>query len=163
MKKKKQTRAEKSHGVFLVYKALKESGGFDKVPTCKDGSLNIGRKDGGLPTKPVVPCEDLSEADVLKECISWLIRHRVGAKRMNVGAGDLGGGNYRQYGIKGAADITCIYEGLRIEVECKKGKGGVLSLNQQKFRDWVQRYGGTYIIVHGVPELEFFMLSILQG
>ncbi len=137
---------------------------IDMIHAKRDGiEYNPGRKDGGIPTKPTVPCEDLSEANVLKECISWLRLHRIGALRMNVGAGDIGGGNYRQYGIKGAGDILCLYNGLYIEIECKRGKGGVLSKNQQKHRGWVHRYGGVYIIAHGVPELEFFMLSILQG
>ncbi len=123
-----------------------------------------GRKDGGMTTKPVVPCEDLPEAEVLKRGISWLKKHRVGVKRMNVGAGDIRGrGDYRQYGIKGASDVLCVYKGLMIAIEFKKGKGGVLSENQQDFRDWVQRFDGVYLIIHGEPELEFFMLSILRG
>ena len=121
-----------------------------------------GRKDGGIPTKPVVPCKDLLEADVLQECISWLKRHRVGVKRMNVTAVNLDGGGIRPYGIKGAGDLHCIYKGMHIDIECKRGKGGVLSLNQQKHRNWVLRYEGIYIIVHGVEELEFFMLPILR-
>ncbi len=122
-----------------------------------------GRRDGGIPTKPVVPCADLLEAEVLKNCISWLKRHRVGVKRMNVTAVDLNGGGVRPYGIKGAGDLHCIYKGIHIDVECKRGKGGVLSLNQQKHRDWVEQYEGVYLVVHGIEELEFFMLSIIQG
>ncbi len=123
-----------------------------------------GRKDGGIPTKPVVPCKEQSEADVTTECVTWLKKHRVGVKRMNVGAGDITGrGDFRTYGIKGASDVLCIYHGLLIAIEFKKGKGGVLNKNQQDFREWVERFEGIYIIVHGVPELEFFMLSILQG
>ena len=120
-----------------------------------------GRKDGGIPTKPVVPCPDKPEAEILKECISWLKRHRVGCKRMNNGMFDTGHG-YRQYGIKGAGDILCVYTGMYIEIECKKGKGGVLSLNQQKHRDWVRSYGGEYIVAHGVEELKHFLLPILK-
>lgn len=120
-----------------------------------------GRKDGGIATKPVVPCPDIPEAQVLKECISWLRRHRVGALRMNNGMFDTGHG-YRQYGIKGAGDILCVYAGLYIEVEVKRGRGGVLSLNQQKHREWVRDHGGIYLIVHGAVELELFMLSIIR-
>ena len=123
-----------------------------------------GRKGGGIPTKPVVPCKDQSEADVTTECVSWLKRHRVGVKRMNVGAGDITGrGDFRSYGIKGASDVICIYKGLIIAIEFKKGKGGLLNENQQNFRDWVHRYEGVYLVIHGEPELEFFMPSILQG
>ena len=120
-----------------------------------------GRKDGGIPTKPVVPCPDIPEREVLKGCISWLRRHRVGALRMNNGMFDTGHG-YRQYGIKGAGDILCVCRGQYIEVECKRGKGGVLSMNQQKHRAWVELHGGKYIIVHDVEELEHFLLPILK-
>jgi len=136
----------------------------DMIHAKKDNlPFKPGRKDGGEKTKPTIPCEDMPEAIVLQECITWLKKHRVGAKRMNVGAGDIGGGNYRQYGIKGAADILCLYEGQYIEVECKRGKGGVLSANQQKHRDWVHQFGGVYLVVHSVAELEFYMLPIIQG
>ncbi len=149
----KQTREQLGKGIVDMIHA-KQAG----VP------YKPGRKDGGIPTKPVVPCEDLPEADVTTECVSWLKQHRVGVKRMNVGAGDITGrGDFRSYGIKGASDVLCIYKGLIIAIEFKKGKGGVLNKNQQNFRDWVQRFDGIYLIAHGVPELEFFMLSILQG
>ncbi len=120
-----------------------------------------GRKDGGMVTKPVVPCADKPEATILCECISWLRRHRVGALRMNNGMFDTGHG-YRQYGIKGAGDILCLCKGWYIEIECKRGRGGVLSLNQQKHRDWVRRHFGAYLIVHGVEELEHLMLPIIK-
>ena len=152
MKNKKITKQKLGKGIVDMIYA--KNAGVEYKP---------GRKDGGMTTKPVVPCEDLPEAEVLKACISWLKRHRVGVKRMNVTAVDLDGQGIRRYGIKGAADLTCIYKGLRIEIECKKGKGGILSENQQDFRDWVLQFGGVYMVVHGVPELEFFMLSILRG
>lgn len=120
-----------------------------------------GRKDGGMTTKPVVPCPDISEREVLKGCISWLKRHRIGAKRMNNGMFDTGHG-YRQYGIKGAGDILCCLDGLYVEIECKRGRGGVLSLNQQKHRDWVHGYYGIYRVVHGVEELEHFIKHIRE-
>lgn len=122
-----------------------------------------GRRDGGIPTKPVVPCPDISEAQVLKECISWLKRHRVGVQRMNVTAIDIDGRGVRRYGIEGAGDLLCAYRGQYIEIECKRGRGGVLSLNQQKHRDWVHRYDSIYLIIHGVEELEHFMLPIIKG
>ena len=152
MKKKKITKQEIGNRIVDMIHAKKA--GLPYKP---------GRKDGGIPTKPVVPCEDLPEADVLKDCISWLRLRRVGALRMNVTTMDLDGAGYRQYGIKGAGDILCVYKGMFIEIECKKGKGGILSKNQQKHRKWVERHEGVYLVVHGIPELEFFMLSIIQG
>ncbi len=120
-----------------------------------------GRKDGGIATKPVVPCPDISEREVLKGCMSWLKRHRVGCKRMNVTAIDIDGKGVRPYGIPGSGDILCVYAGMYIEVECKRGRGGVLSLNQQKHREWVRLHGGIYFIVHGVDELKHFILPIM--
>jgi hypothetical protein len=119
-----------------------------------------GRKDGGIPTKPAVPCKDVKEAVVLEECMSWLIRHRCGAWRMNVTAADLDGGGIRQFGIKGAGDILACYNGRYIEIECKRGRGGILSTNQQRHREQVLRYGGLYLVIHGVEELEFFMEKV---
>ncbi len=126
-------------------------------------SYKPGRKDGGMTTKPIVPCPDKPEKVVLQECISWLKCHRVGAKRMNVTAIDIDGKGVRPYGIPGCGDILCVYAGMYIEVEVKRGRGGVLSLNQQKHRAWVELHGGKYIIVHGVEELEHLMLSIIRG
>lgn len=150
MRNKKQTKQRLGEGIVKMIHAT--SHGIPFKP---------GRKDGGMTTKPVVSCPDIPEAQVLKECISWLKRHRVGALRMNNGMFDTGHG-YRQYGIKGAGDILCVYAGLYIEVEVKRGRGGVLSLNQQKHRDWVRDHGGEYIIVHGILELKHFMLPILE-
>jgi hypothetical protein len=138
--------------------------GVVKMIHAKDAGEKFkpGRKDGGIATKPVVPCPDISEREVLKGCISWLKRHRVGAKRLNNGMFDTGCGP-RQYGIKGAGDIQCIHRGVHIEIEVKRGRGGVLSLNQQKHRDWVLLHGGIYMVVHGVEELEYYMLPILRN
>ncbi len=125
--------------------------------------FKLPRRDGGIVTKPVIPVDKTkSEAVVLRECISWLKRHRVGAKRMNVTAVDIDGRGVRRYGIEGAGDILCVYAGMYIEVECKRGKGGVWSQNQQKHCKWVREYGGTYFIIHGVEELEFFLLPLLK-
>ncbi|KKN60014.1 hypothetical protein LCGC14_0536010 [marine sediment metagenome] len=38
-----------------------------------------GRKDGGVSTKPVVPCKDQSETDVTTEYVSGLEQNQVGA------------------------------------------------------------------------------------
>ena len=140
-------------------------GGVVKMIRAKEAGLPYkpGRKDGGMTTKPVVPCPDKPEKVVLQECISWLKRHRVGVKRMNVTAIDIDGKGVRPYGIPGCGDILCLYRGRYIEIECKRGKGGVLSLKQQKHRDWVQSHGGTYRVVHGVEELEHFMVPMMRS
>ena len=128
----------------------------DMIKAKQDGvKFKPGRKDGSIATKPFINGRDLPEADVLKACISWLKIRCIGAKRINNGAGDFGGG-FRYYGIKGAGDILCCHGGQYIEVECKAGRGGRLSKTQQKHRDWVEFHGGFYFVVHGVGELEHF-------
>lgn len=150
-KSKKQTTQRLGAGIVDMIHAKKE--GLPYKP---------GRKDGGMVTKPVVFVDKTkSEAMVLKECLTWLRSHQVGAKRMNVGSFDTGHG-YRQFGIKGAGDIICVFAGLYIEIECKRGKGGVLSLNQQKHSLWVNLHAGSYFVVHGVEELEHFLVPIIK-
>jgi len=114
------------------------------------------RKDGGVVTKPFLDFVPKPEVIVLQECLDWLHKNGYGAKRMNNGAGDFGGG-FRYYGIIGAGDILAIRNGGYIEVECKQGVGGVLSKNQQKHKAWVDRFGGRYYVVHDVSELMWFI------
>ena len=141
---KPRTRLQKIRDQYDVYRATK-LGIKPKRST---------RKDGGLPTKPTVPVCDFSEAVVLQDCMGWLSVHGFIADRMNVGKGDFGGG-FRTYGIIGAGDIIVIApDGRHIEVECKAGKGGVWSTNQQKRCRRIRRNNAVYVIVHGVSELE---------
>ena len=114
------------------------------------------RKDGSIATKPVVPCPDWAEKDVVKACISWLRRHRVFCNRHDVGSGDFGQG-YATYGIKGAGDIIGLTpKGVHFEIECKKGKGGSLSKGQQKRMKDIRGNNGIYLVVHGISELEYY-------
>lgn len=120
------------------------------------------RKDGGIPTKPFLEFIPKPEKVVLQECLDWLHRQGFGAKRMNNGAGDFGGG-FRYYGIKGAGDILAVLHGYYFEIECKKGQGGVHSKSQQKHQTWVKRFGGSYYIVHDVSELEYYLGGVWNG
>lgn len=110
-------------------------------------------------THPVVACEPLCEAEVLKLCKRWLEK-RASCRRLNNGFmanspdNALDSSGY-QYGMKGAGDLQVIYNGLHIDVECKHGKGGTLSEDQIKRRKDVERHGGVYLVVHGLPELEY--------
>lgn len=140
---KRQTKQQKLNDQYTAYDAMRRNK-KPKRPTHKDGSI---------PTRPTVPCEDLPEADVLSGCLSWLEAHGFIADRMNVGAGDFGGG-FRHYGIAGAGDIIAIApNGRHIEIECKAGKGGIWSVAQQK-RCWkIRKNNAVYMIVHSVYEL----------
>jgi len=111
------------------------------------------RKDGSLPTKPVVPCMDLPESQVLEDCLKWLRGRGCLADRMNTGAHQNNMGQWYRYGIKGAGDILVVYHGLHIEVECKAGRGGSWSMPQQRRERHVTEHGGVYVIVHGIEEL----------
>lgn len=119
--------------------------------------------DGSIPTTPCVVVPNKPESQVLEECLDWLTRNRIWARRMNVGKGTLGRTGFYTYGIVGSADITGILRGSgrRLEIECKAGKGGRLSLDQQRFRQDIIDNNGIYLIVHGVKELEFLIWGVL--
>jgi hypothetical protein len=117
-----------------------------------------GAKDGSIPTRAVVPCPDLPEREVLKQCLAWLRARRVFCDRHDCGSGP----GHARYGIKGAGDIIGILDkGRHFEVETKKGKGGRLSMDQQK-RKWnIFLAGADYFIVHGIPEMEYYFKGLI--
>lgn len=120
----------------------------------------IGRKDGSIATKPVVPCPDLPEHEVKADCISWLRKHHIMCNGHGCGAGVLeGNGYYAVYGIKDSGDIHGMLkhrDGKHFELECKKGTGGTWSAGQRKRMHQVRDNGGLYFVCHGVPELEYY-------
>lgn len=120
-----------------------------------------GARDGSIPTHPVVPCPDLPEREVLKQCLTWLRARRVFADRHDCGSGP----GHARYGILGAGDIIGILPssryGVHFEVEVKRGKGGRLSIDQQNRRQNVRDAGGVYIVVHGLPEMEHYFEGLI--
>ncbi len=143
----------------------------DKMRLLGEGILQIrdhgkplpGRKDGGKATKPMIQCPDVLEAEVLASVMTWLRRNRIQCDRNNVGSGDLDNrGEYAVYGIKDGGDIMgCLPNGIHFEIEVKRGKGGVLSMGQQKRRDVIRKNHGLYLVIHGVAELELLMKGLL--
>jgi len=122
-------------------------------------------KDGSIPTHPVVSVDKVKpEYVVVNECIRWLRKHHIFCNRHDCAGADLGMGQYATYGIKGAGDIIGIIppDGLHLEIECKAGKGGRLSLGQQKRQINVTNAGGLYFVVHGVEELEHYLGEYLK-
>ena len=121
-------------------------------------------KDGSIPTKPVVPVADLPEKQVVKDCIDWLRRHRVMCNRHDAASFQNNRGQWGVYGIKSAGDIIGIIppDGIHLEVECKAGKGGTLSIGQQKRLRDVMDAGGFYYIIHGIEELEHYLGEYLE-
>ena len=142
-----KTRTQKLADAFATYTAAKQG-----------TKPKRGAKDGSIPTHPVVPCPDLPEAEVLKRCLKWLRARRVFCDRHDCGSGP----GHARYGIKGAGDIIGIlHDGRHFEIECKKGKGGRLSKGQQERMAEVRATEGEYFVVHGVPELKYYMEGLI--
>lgn len=117
-----------------------------------------GAKDGSISMHPVVPCPDLPEREVLKQCLKWLRARRVFCDRHDCGSGP----GHARYGIKGGGDIIGIlHDGRHFEIECKRGKGGRLSAEQRRRMLAVRKAGGAYVVVHGLPELEYYMEGLI--
>ena len=147
---KKQTRAQKFADIAHVFRQVRAG----------EPVKRIGRKDGSIGTKPVVPCIGFPERVVLNQCLSWLMKHHIFCNRHDVGGGRLGAGTaYATYGIVSAGDIIGMLKhrgGQHFEIECKAGKGGTLNKLQRKRMHQVRDNGGLYFVVHGVPELEYY-------
>lgn len=84
------------------------------------------------------------------------------ADRQNNGSHQDASG-WHTYGIVGSGDIIgCTPDGRHVEVECKAGRGGSLSVAQQRRRDKIERHNGLYFVVHSVVELETLMNEAMQ-
>lgn len=147
---KKQSARDKKRDLFDAYKCLREG---RKVK-------RSGRKDGGVPTHPTLPCANAPEAIVLENCLRALKQLGLVHNRNNVGTGIISGsGQIYSYGVKNAGDILGMFRnGIHFEIECKHGKGGVLSQGQQIRMKQVRDSNGVYIIAHSSAE----MLSEIQ-
>lgn len=150
---KKQSKQQKLNDCYAAYRAVKE----DK-PVKRQGA-----KDGSVSTHPVVAVPDLLERDVLKICLRWLKLHNIFANRHDSGAGDIGNAGYASYGIRGAGDIIGLLPtGQHFEIECKRGRGGRLSIGQQQRMQDIRANNGIYLVIHGIEELEHYMKDLLQ-
>lgn len=117
-----------------------------------------GAKDGSIPTRPVVPCPDLPEREVLKQCLAWLRARRVFCDRHDCGSGP----GHARYGIKGAGDIIGILsDGRHFEIETKKGKSGRLSQHQFNRMMDIRKTNGIYVVIHGIPEMEHYFEGLI--
>ena len=125
----------------------------------------VGAKDGSVPSGPPIVKVDSSklEAEVLKDCMKWLRSHHIMCNRHDVGSFQNQRGMWGTYGIKGAGDIIGIIgpHGTHFEIECKRGKGGKLSMEQQQRMMKVKNNHGLYFIVHGVEELRYYFEDLL--
>lgn len=144
MTKSKKDRLAESHQAYVAEK--------------QGTKPNRGVKDQSIPTHPVVPCPDLPEREVLKQCLKWLRARRVFCDRHDCGSGP----GHARYGILGAGDIIGLTkQGVHLEIEVKRGKGGRLSKGQQERMLAVRKTGGVYVVAHGVPELEYYFRGLV--
>ena len=144
---KRRTKQQKLDDCYQAFKCIKEG-----RPVKRQGT-----KDGSIPTKPIMPVPILHESKVLKQCMDWLRKRGILADRNNVGAGQMGASGFYSYGVKGAGDIIGLLKtGQHFEIECKRGVGGRLSLEQQKRAKVIKENGGIYYVVHGLVELEYY-------
>ena len=149
---KKQDKAQKLNDCYTAYRAMKEG-----KPMKRQGA-----KDGSILTHPVVPVTNLLESQVLVLCKDWLKQHNILCNRNNVGAGQVGESGYYSYGIRGAGDIIGLLKtGQHFEIECKRGAGGRLSLEQRKRMRKIRENNGLYFVVHGVEELEYYLRDLV--
>ena len=116
-----------------------------------------------IQTHPTIPCEDVLEHVVLSDCMSWLKKRRIVCDRNNVGMFTVPGSGMCRFGIKFGGDIIgCLPSGRHYEVECKRGRGGSLSIGQQERRKKVLMDNGVYLVVHSVYELELLVEKYLR-
>lgn len=147
---KRQTKAQKFNDLV---NAVTQINSGQKV-------RRIGARDGSIATHPVVLVDpSKSEKTVLAECLSWLQKHHVMRNRHDCGTFQNQFGTYGTYGILGSGDIHGMLRhnwGRHFEIECKHGKGGRLSKDQQRRKRDVEYNNGLYFVVHGVEELIYY-------
>lgn len=124
--------------------------------------LNSRRRDGSIPVKPV-RASSQPERDVLAECLSLLRSRKILADRLNNGK-FCSNGRWAVYGIIGGGDIVAVLPGgIHVEVECKAGRGGLLSVEQQRRQERVTSHGGKYVVVCSVDELRDWLDKEVRG
>lgn len=146
---KRRTKAQKCKDYFDAFKCIRE----DKRVRRE------GTKDGSIATHPVVPVRcPYPEKDIIHDCLVWLRRHNIFCNRHDSGSFQNIRGQWGTYGIKGAGDIIGLLKtGQHFEIECKRGSGGRLSLEQQRRMRQIRENNGLYFVVHGAGELEYYM------
>lgn len=138
----------------------------DTVKAMKEGKpvKRSRAKDGSVATHPIVELNypNLSEKVVLHLCRMWLQQHHIFHDRHDAGTFQNERGQWGTYGIKGAGDIIGLLPtGQHFEIEVKRGKGGRLSLGQQKRMRDIRTNNGYYFVCHGVEELEYYFKDLI--
>lgn len=85
------------------------------------------------------------------------LRYRPGAFwRQNTGGVTYnykGKNRFIRFGVVGAADITGIRDGRRIEIEVKR-EGEVQNDNQKHFQAVIEKEGGLYILAYSLEDVQ---------
>ena len=94
-----------------------------------------------------------SEAQLLQKILFSLGRLKeIRVWRQNSGKLPNANGRMVQFGTPGAADITGILpDGRRLEIEVKT-MTGKQSVQQKRYQDMIQRFGGVYILARSVED-----------
>lgn len=109
----------------------------------------------GKKTERIRPVEKNTskEAEVLKSVISLLKRLNLFYIRRSVGTFFTAWGQHVSVGCAGEGDVEVFLpNGIYCYLECKSGKGGILSNDQLKFKDKIERLGGKYFSVCSANE-----------
>lgn len=148
---KRQTKSQKFKDLA---NAVKQINSGEKV-------RRIGARDGSIATHPVVAVDPTkSEKIVLMECLAWLNINHVMCNRHDAGTFQNDRGQWGTYGMLGSGDIHGMlrhHGGKHYEIETKRGSGGRLGKGQQKRKRDVEYNNGLYFVVHGLPELIYYM------
>ena len=73
--------------------------------------------------------------------------------RQNAGVARMGPRTVR-FGVPGQADLTGILsDGIRLEIECKSADGKQ-SLDQQRYQQMIEKFGGLYVLARSVEDVE---------
>lgn len=100
------------------------------------------------------------ESAVLRQVEDWLTLRRIWHMRCNNAAGKAQSGQFMRsftcngHPVKGVSDIYAIKDGVSLWIECKRPVGGVVSTDQKRFLDAMNRNGAVGIVVNGIESLE---------
>lgn len=95
------------------------------------------------------------EADSLVEVIQALRTHNTVAwvRRQNTGAAIVGG-RFIKFGWTGCTDLLgMMKDGRLLAVECKRQKGGKLSIEQSHFISMVNQFGGCAFVATSAKDV----------
>lgn len=101
---------------------------------------------------------DIREA-VLQRLVLAHLNAIPGVKvwRFNVGAAIDRTGRKIEFGVEGQADVGGLMllpsgVGQRLEIECKKFKGGRQTVEQKAWQIEIERYGGLYVLARSLSD-----------